>query len=131
MLAIQCSQPLSNAPAYAMQVLSVFQERRIISDETARFEELLVRQRDFFVEEELKEKYKRLISFVQQTEKDMSSAETGEHHRLEKPKGRFLLKAFQVDIGHLSHPTSKIRRPPHTSGVDGCLLNLNSLSLLV
>ncbi len=59
-----------------MQVLSVFQERRIISDETARFEELLVRQRDFFVEEELKEKYKRLIAFVQQTEKSMCSAET-------------------------------------------------------
>ena len=70
------------APAYAMQVLSVFQERRIISDETARFEELLVRQRDFFVEEELKEKYKRLISFVQQTEKNMSSAETGERSRV-------------------------------------------------
>lgn len=62
---------------HAFQVLSVFQERRIISDETARFEELLVRQRDFFVEEELKEKYKRLISFVQQTEATMSSGETG------------------------------------------------------
>lgn len=60
----------------AAQVLSVFQERRIISDETARFEELLVRQRDFFVEEELREKYKRLISFVQQTEATMSSGET-------------------------------------------------------
>ncbi|CAM9679004.1 unnamed protein product [Ectocarpus sp. 12 AP-2014] len=59
------------------EVLRVFQERRIISDETARFEELLVRQRDFFVEEELKEKYKRLISFVQQTEAAMSSGETG------------------------------------------------------
>lgn len=58
-------------------MLSVFQERRIISDETARFEELLVRQRDFFVEEELKEKYKRLISFVQRTEATMSSGETG------------------------------------------------------
>lgn len=62
---------------HALQVLSVFQERRIISDETARFEELLVRQRDFFVEEELKEKYKRLISFVQQTEATMSSGEIG------------------------------------------------------
>lgn len=61
----------------AFQVLSVFQERRIISDETARFEELLVRQRDCFVEEELKEKYKRLISFVQQTEASMSSGEAG------------------------------------------------------
>lgn len=55
----------------------MFQERRIISDETARFEELLVRQRDFFVEEELKEKYKRLVSFVQQTEAAMSSGKTG------------------------------------------------------
>ena len=76
------SHRLSNASTYAMQVLSVFQERRIISDETARFEELLVRQRDFFVEEELKEKYKRLISFVQQTEKSMSSAETGEYSQV-------------------------------------------------
>ncbi|CAM9123350.1 unnamed protein product, partial [Sphacelaria rigidula] len=59
------------------EVLSVFQEKRIISDETARFEELLVRQRDFFVEEELREKYKRLISFVQQTEATMSSGEAG------------------------------------------------------
>lgn len=58
------------------EVLNVFQERRIISDETARFEELLVRQRDFFVEEELKEKYKRLVSFVQQTEAAMSSGKT-------------------------------------------------------
>lgn len=64
-----------------LQVLSVFQERRIISDETARFEELLVRQRDFFVEEELKEKYRRLISFVQQTEATMTSGETGVLHK--------------------------------------------------
>lgn len=59
-------------------MLSVFQEKRIISDETARFEELLVRQRDFFVEEELKEKYRRLISFVQHTEATMTSGEAGE-----------------------------------------------------
>lgn len=61
-----------------LQVLSVFQEKRIISDETARFEELLVRQRDIFVEEELKEKYRRLISFVQLTEVAMSSGNAGE-----------------------------------------------------
>ncbi|CAM9962480.1 unnamed protein product [Ascophyllum nodosum] len=58
------------------EVLSIFQERRIISDETARFEELLGLQRDFFVEEELKEKYRRLISFVQQTEKAITSGES-------------------------------------------------------
>lgn len=86
-------------------MLSVFQERRIISDETARFEELLVRQRDFFVEEELKEKYKRLISFVQQTEQSMSSAETGEltrHSRGLIDSTVIFLKVFQVHIDQLS-----------------------------
>lgn len=71
----QPSAPTERTPEN--KVLNVFQERRIISDETARFEELLVRQRDFFVEEELKEKYKRLVSFVQQTEAAMSSGKTG------------------------------------------------------
>lgn len=59
-------------------MLSVFQDKRIISDETARFEELLVRQRELFVEEELKEKYRRLISFVQQAEATINSGEGGE-----------------------------------------------------
>ncbi|CAM9642682.1 unnamed protein product [Phaeothamnion confervicola] len=54
------------------QVLSVFQERRIMSDETARFEELLSRQREVFVEAELQERYGRLIDFVHRTEAAMS-----------------------------------------------------------
>ncbi|OQS06163.1 vacuolar protein sorting-associated protein [Thraustotheca clavata] len=49
-------------------VTSVVTERKIASDETAKFEELLVVQRDKFVEEELMCWYGSLITFVQQTE---------------------------------------------------------------
>lgn len=49
-------------------VLSLFQERRIISEETSRFEELLAEQRERFVEEELQTWYAKLIQFVRQNE---------------------------------------------------------------
>ena len=50
------------------QILSVFGERGIIGDETARFEELLAQHRGLFVEEELQEGFGPFIAFVQQTE---------------------------------------------------------------
>ncbi|CAM9116209.1 unnamed protein product [Discosporangium mesarthrocarpum] len=56
----------------------LLQERRIISDETAKFEELLGRQRELFVEQELNEKYGRLIAFVQQAEASMSAGKGGD-----------------------------------------------------
>jgi hypothetical protein len=40
----------------AQQVLTVFQERRIMADETTKFEELLAHERERFVEEELRER---------------------------------------------------------------------------
>ncbi len=49
-------------------VLSQFQEKRIISDETSKFEELLAAQREKFVEEELMTWYGRMILFVRQNE---------------------------------------------------------------
>ncbi|KAF0695048.1 Aste57867_14106 [Aphanomyces stellatus] len=49
-------------------VVSVVQERKITSDETAKFDDLLVQQREKFVEEELLCWYGSLILFVQQTE---------------------------------------------------------------
>ncbi|KDO26347.1 hypothetical protein SPRG_08421 [Saprolegnia parasitica CBS 223.65] len=49
-------------------VTSVVTERKITSDETAKFDELLMGQRDKFVEEELVTWYGPLITFVQQTE---------------------------------------------------------------
>eukprot|EP00611_Tribonema_gayanum_P019451 TRINITY_DN336_c0_g1_i1.p1 TRINITY_DN336_c0_g1~~TRINITY_DN336_c0_g1_i1.p1 ORF type:complete len:749 (+),score=271.71 TRINITY_DN336_c0_g1_i1:64-2247(+) len=50
------------------QVLTVFHERRIMADETTKFEELLAHERESFVEEELKQRYARLIAFVQANE---------------------------------------------------------------
>jgi len=50
------------------QVLSVFGERQIIGDESARFEELLAQHRGLFVEEELLESFSSFITFVQHTE---------------------------------------------------------------
>ncbi len=49
-------------------VVSVVQEKKITSDETAQFETLLARERQTFVEEELVTEFGALILFVQQTE---------------------------------------------------------------
>ncbi len=51
------------------QILSLFKERHIISEEVARFEALLGEYREIFVEEELKERYTKLIAFVNSTER--------------------------------------------------------------
>lgn len=91
-----------NPPPLRNKVLGVFQEKRVISDETARFEELLVRQRDFFVEEELKEKYKRLISFVQQTEATMSLGEAGELTLCSRHSCMHILRIHKHDCGNQS-----------------------------
>jgi hypothetical protein len=50
------------------QILGVFQERRIINEETQKFEDLLMQQRALFAEEEIKSSFPRLVSFVVQTE---------------------------------------------------------------
>uniref|UniRef100_K3WUL5 Vacuolar protein sorting-associated protein 52 A n=1 Tax=Globisporangium ultimum (strain ATCC 200006 / CBS 805.95 / DAOM BR144) TaxID=431595 RepID=K3WUL5_GLOUD len=58
-------------------VLSLFQERRIISEETAKFEELLAEQREKFVEEELVTWYAKLIQFVRHNESVTLGRSTG------------------------------------------------------
>lgn len=55
-------------------ILSVFQERRIISEEVQKFEDLLMKQRALFAEEEIKSSFPRLISFVLQTEQANTEA---------------------------------------------------------
>lgn len=50
------------------QVLTVFSERNVVGDETARFEELLSHHRSLYVEEELMDSFSTLISFVQRAE---------------------------------------------------------------
>ncbi|CAM9364292.1 unnamed protein product [Chrysoparadoxa australica] len=67
------------------QVLSVFAERRIISDETTRFEDLLSETRELFVEEELKQRYPQMLAFVQQSEATLAAG-----------------KPLQVDEAHVA-----------------------------
>jgi hypothetical protein len=53
------------------QILSVFQERRVVSEEVQKFEDILMKQREIFAEEEIKSAFPRLVSFVVQTESAM------------------------------------------------------------
>ncbi len=59
------------------QILSLFQERHIIAEEVARFEDLLGEFREIFVEEELKERYAKLIDFVSSVDRMMSQQQEG------------------------------------------------------
>jgi hypothetical protein len=58
-------------------VVCIFQERRVSGKELNRFIELLMKQREIFVEEELLTSFSKMIAFVQQTETHLSSAEKG------------------------------------------------------
>jgi len=54
------------------QIITIFKERRVTGKELNRFSELLVQQRELFVEEELLQTFSKMIAFVQQTEAHMS-----------------------------------------------------------
>jgi hypothetical protein len=55
------------------QVVCIFQERRVVGKEFNRFVELLMTQRELFVEEELLTSFSKVIAFVQQTEAHLAS----------------------------------------------------------
>ena len=48
------------------QMLQVFQERRVMSDEVQKLDDMLMHQRELFAEEALKDIFPRLVSFVLQ-----------------------------------------------------------------
>lgn len=50
------------------QILTVFHERQLISEEVQKFDDLLMQQREFFAEEEIKSSFPSLIAFVVRTE---------------------------------------------------------------
>jgi hypothetical protein len=54
------------------QIITIFKERRVAGKELNRFNELLLQQRELFVEEELLQTFSKMIAFVQQTEAHMS-----------------------------------------------------------
>lgn len=53
-------------------IITIFKERRVSGKELSRFSELLVQQRELFVEEELLQTFSKMIAFVTQTEASMS-----------------------------------------------------------
>ena len=55
------------------QIVCIFQERRVAGKEFNYFVELLMAQREVFVEEELLNGFSKMIAFVQQTEAHMAS----------------------------------------------------------
>jgi hypothetical protein len=60
-------------------VVCIFQERRVMGKEFNRFVELLMQQRELFVEEELLTGFSKMIAFVQQTENHMAAAPKGSY----------------------------------------------------
>ena len=54
-------------------IVCIFQERRVMGKELNRFIELLMTQRELFVEEELLQSFSKMIAFVQQTEAYMAT----------------------------------------------------------
>jgi hypothetical protein len=56
------------------QIVCIFQERRVVGKELNRFIELLMTQRELFVEEELLSSFSKMIAFVQQTESHLTGS---------------------------------------------------------
>ena len=54
------------------QIISIFQERRVPGKEMNYFVDLLMQQRELFVEEELLQTFSKMIAFVHQTEQHMT-----------------------------------------------------------
>ncbi len=58
-------------------ILSIFQERHLLSDEVNKFESLIMMQKELFAEEEIKTFFPRLVAFVLQSEKQMCESGDG------------------------------------------------------
>jgi hypothetical protein len=77
------------------QIVTVFQERRVSGClEMTRFMDLLLQQRELFVEEELLSGYAKMIQFVQQTELRMSQLTRGERLELNESTVEGLVRDF-------------------------------------
>ena len=57
------------------QIISIFQERRVAGRELNSFVDLLMKQRELFVEEELLQNFSKMIAFVVQSEQHMNRAQ--------------------------------------------------------
>ena len=82
------------------QIICIFQERRVMGKGITRFVELLTKQRELFVEEELLQGFSSLIAFVQQTEAHMATLS----HR---QKFDINIKVVEKLVGDFSHSWRK------------------------
>lgn len=77
------------------QIITVFQERRVSGcREMTKFMDLLLQQRELFVEEELLSGYAKMIAFVQQTELRMSQLARGDKLELNESAVESLVRDF-------------------------------------
>lgn len=60
------------------QINTVFAERKVAGKEMTQFRDLLIRQREQFVEEELLQNFSKMIAFVQQTETHFVGLSSGD-----------------------------------------------------
>jgi hypothetical protein len=78
------------------QIISIFHERQVSGEELNHFTELLMEQREFFVEEELLQKFSKMIAFVQQTEQYLSHNQLGNNSSKALAEGQKLEVNVQV-----------------------------------
>ena len=84
-------------------VLALFHDKRIISEETAKLDDLLAQQRELFVEEELVAAYGKLIAFVRQNEsavvgtKQQQQQQAGGGNATSSGGGELQVDAAQVE----------------------------------
>jgi len=81
------------------QIIAIFQERRVSGKEFNRFVELLMQQREIFVEEELLQSFSKMIAFVQQTEQHMNRPQYGNNGSRAAAEGNKLEVNAQVVEG--------------------------------
>ena len=63
------------------QIIGVFQDRHVSSEEVQIFEQMLLQQRELFAEESLKSAFPKLLTFVVQSEQALASSGGGGGHR--------------------------------------------------
>eukprot|EP01038_Epipyxis_sp_PR26KG_P011064 gene11064-14850_t len=76
------------------QILSVFQERGILSEEVQKFDDLLMQQREYFAEEEIRNYFPKLIGYVLQTEKLINDSPSEAKASIEEAVVESLVREF-------------------------------------
>jgi hypothetical protein len=79
-------------------VLSVFQEQRlVVNDEVQKFEDMLMQQRELFAEEEVKQSFVKLVTFVLQAEQQISAVGGKGRISLDESAVESLVRDFSVN----------------------------------